>query len=112
MSPQLSGALRRHGTVTRGLPEFFHDGPAVVASSRNARHSLILPASERWFARGRLRRGFGRGATMALGREALFSPRFLRFGVMSYRKHVELAAYSPMGDVVEPGVELLDQRNR
>jgi len=49
---------------------------------------------------------------MALGREALFSPRFLRFGVMSYRKHVELAAYSLMSDVVESGVELLDQRNR
>jgi len=49
---------------------------------------------------------------MALGGEALLYPRFLRFGVMVYRKHVELAAYSPMGDVVEPGVELLDQRNR
>ena len=31
---------------------------------------------------------------------------------MVYRKHVELAAYSLMSDVVEPGVELLDQRNR
>jgi RNA polymerase sigma-70 factor (ECF subfamily) len=49
---------------------------------------------------------------MALGGEALLYPRFLRFGVMVYRKHVELAAYSLMSDVVEPGVELLDQRNR
>ena len=31
---------------------------------------------------------------------------------MAYRKHVELAAYSLMSDVVESGVELLDQRNR
>jgi RNA polymerase sigma-70 factor (ECF subfamily) len=47
-----------------------------------------------------------------LSGEPLLYPRFLRFGVIHCRKHVDTAVYSLMSDVVEPGVELLDQRNR
>ncbi|HTP30944.1 MAG TPA: sigma-70 family RNA polymerase sigma factor [Candidatus Acidoferrales bacterium] len=39
-------------------------------------------------------------------------PRFTCFPVIPDRKHVETAVYSPMSEVVEPGVELLDRRNR
>ena len=39
-------------------------------------------------------------------------PRFTCFPVILDRKHVETAVYSPMSEVVEPGVELLDRRNR